>query len=105
LNAGGTSFNAAFDSTGQRMVGGGGRGAVRVLDIPTVPTPVPPWFLELAEAVAGTRLGARGNVELVSRRELEEVAQRLAQTSGGSFYERLGRWFLADPAQRATSPF
>ena len=69
------------------------------------PTPVPDWFLALAEAVAGTRLSARGNTELVSRRELEDVAQRLAPVSSGDFYERLGRWFLADPARRPMSPY
>jgi hypothetical protein len=61
--------------------------------------------MALAEAVAGTRLSALGNVELVSRGELDEVARRLASVSEGDFYERLGRWFLADPTQRPVSPF
>jgi hypothetical protein len=61
--------------------------------------------MALAEAVAGTRLSALGNAELVSRGELDEVARRLASVSEGDFYERLGRWFLADPTQRPVSPF
>ncbi len=105
LDAGGPGFSVCFDSTGRRMVSGTGGGIVRVWDVPPVPTPVPPWFLALTEAVAGIRLSVRGNVELVSRRELEVVAQRLAGVNEGDFYERLGQWFLADPAQRPGSPF
>ena len=77
----------------------------RVWDAPPAPTPVPPWFLALAEAVAGTRLSARGNIELVSRKEREEAVRQLVRVSDGDFYERLGRWFLADPSKRPESPF
>jgi hypothetical protein len=79
-----------------------GDGYVRVWDAPEVPNPVPPWFLALAEAVAGTRLSARGNVELVPRREIKDVAEQLERESGSDFYQRLGRWFLADPAEKAS---
>jgi WD40 repeat protein/serine/threonine protein kinase len=102
LDAGGAGF---FDSTGRRIVSGAYSGIVRVWDAPAAPTPVPPWFLALAEAVSGTRLSARGNTELVSHRELEEAAGQLARVSEGDFYGRLGRWFLADPSQRSLSPF
>ena len=94
-----------FDSTGWRIVSGAHSGVVRVRDVPPAPTPVPPWFLALAEAVSRTRLSARGNVELVSRRELEDVAQRLVRVNEGDFYERLGQWFLAEPSERSASPF
>jgi dipeptidyl aminopeptidase/acylaminoacyl peptidase len=98
-------FTACFDSTGGRVVSGSHRGIVRVWDAPPVPTPVPMWFIALAEAVAGTRLSALGNVELVSRQELDDAARRLAGVTKNDFYERLGRWFLADPMQRPVSPF
>jgi len=96
---------ACFDSTGRRIVSGAYSGTVRVWDAPPVPTPVPLWFVALTEAVAGTRMSALGNVELVSRRELDEAARRPVSVSEGDFYERLGRWFLADPTQRPVSPF
>jgi hypothetical protein len=70
-----------------------------------VPIPVPSWFLALAEAVASTRLSARGNVELVARPEIKDVAEQLARGSGNDFYQSLGRWFLADLAEREMSPF
>ena len=59
------------------------------------------WCLE----AAGLRLSERGNVELVPRHELDSVADRLAGKNADGFYARLGRWFLADPARRAASPF
>ena len=74
-------------------------------DVPEAPTPVPAWFPAFAEAVAGLRLTERGNVELVPRHEIETIAERLAAGNAGEFYERLGRWFLADPAQRTANPF
>jgi WD40 repeat protein len=104
LHTGGPGFNTCFDSTGRYIAGAYDR-IIRVRDAPPAPTPVPPWFLVLAEAVSGTRLSARGNTELVSRRELEDVARQLAPERAGGFYERLGRWFLAEPAQRPASPF
>lgn len=78
---------------------------LRVCDVPPVPTPVPSWFLALAEAVAGTRLSARGDPQFVSRRELEAVSRQLAGQGEGEFYGRVSRWFLSDPARRTMSPF
>ena len=105
LEGGVLGLTRCFDSTGQRMVTGGASGTIRVWDIPQVPTPVPFWFLDLAESVAGTRFSARGNPELISRGELEEKSQRLSGLHTGDFYERLGQWFLADPLHRSRSPF
>jgi hypothetical protein len=105
MAAGGLGFSVCFDSTGLRMVGGEANGIVRVREVPPAPTPVPPWFLAFAEALAGTRISDRGNVELVARQELEIVAQRLAGVNQGGFYERVAQWFFADSAQRPVSPF
>jgi len=105
MAAGGLGFSVCFDSTGLRMVAGEANGLVRVREVPPVPTPVPPWFLAFAEALAGTRISDRGNVELVARQDLEIVAQRLAGVNDGGFYERVAQWFFADPAQRPVSPF
>jgi hypothetical protein len=78
---------------------------VRVWDVPPVPAPVPAWFVEFAEVAAGIRLSERGNVELVPREELEKLSQTLVAKEQGEFYERLARWFLANPAERPVSPF
>ena len=66
---------------------------------------MPAWFPAFAEAVAGLRLSERGNVELVPRHEIETMAGRLTKENVDGFYERLGRWFLADPARREANPF
>jgi hypothetical protein len=66
---------------------------------------VPTWFPGFVEAVGGIRLSQRGNVELVSRYELEEITEKLAADGADNFYTRLARWFLADPKHRAASPF
>jgi len=94
-----------FDSTGERIATGADSGVMRVWDVPAPPIPVPTWFPAFAEAVAGTRLSALGNVELLSREELETARQQLAQMHADDFYARLARWLLADPAQRPARPF
>jgi hypothetical protein len=99
----GVVTDLSFDPAGQR-VAIAARGA-RVWDAPEAPTPVPAWFPAFAEAVAGLRLSERGNVELVPRHEISTGATHFAAEDEGGFYERLGRWFLADPAQHAPNPF
>jgi len=103
LNAGVLVTSACFDGTGQRIAIAAR--CARVWDVPEAPTPVPAWFPAFAEAVAGLRLSERGNTELVPRHEIETMAGRLEAGNAGDFYERVGRWFLADPARRSTSPF
>ena len=93
----------AFDPSGER-VALAGVGA-RVWTMPPAPVPVPEWFAAFAENVAGLRLDARGSAELVLWPALDQTAQRLPPEGAGEFYERLARWFLADPASRPPAPF
>ena len=87
------------------MVSGQANGIVGLWDKPPVPTPVPPWFLAFAEALVSTRFSDRGNVELVSRQELEIVAQRLAGISESDYYERVAKTFFVDAAHLPVTPF
>jgi hypothetical protein len=103
LDAGDWIQSACFDATGRRLVVGA-KGA-RVWEVPPAPTPAPAWFPVFAEAVAGVRLDDRGNSELVGRTELEQLAQGFPPEGTGGFYERLARWFLADPTKRPPNPF
>ena len=41
----------------------------------------------------------------ISRREPEHLNGLLAKATPGDFYERLGRWFVADPNDRLATPF
>ena len=94
--------DACFDSSGERIVAGGD--LVRIWEVPPVPTPVPTWLPPFAEAIAGVRLSPRGNLEIVSGAEYERTVQELKQKEGDQFYERICRWFLADPSQREPIP-
>jgi len=94
---------ACFDPTGRRVASGDR--VVRLWNLPAAPTPVPEWFLTFVDAVAGIRLSQRGNVEVVHRKAPEELMQRLPPEGSGDFYERIARWFLAEPGKRASSPF
>ena len=95
----------AFDPTGQCIAAGGKDGILRVWPIPSSPTPIPEWFLTFAETVAGIRLGARGQVELVPPREFEASVRDHKLRDKSEFYARLARWFLAQPADRERVPF
>jgi eukaryotic-like serine/threonine-protein kinase len=105
MSAGGHGFSVCFDSTGRRMVSGQANGIVGLWDKPPVPTPVPPWFLAFAEALVSTRLSDRGNVEFVSRQQLEIVARRLAGMNEGDYYDRVAKTFFVEPAYRPITPF
>jgi WD40 repeat protein len=104
LDGGGPGFTACFDRTGRRVVTGSSGSSVVIWNMPRARAPIPDWFLAFAESVAGESLGARENLALVSRQELEKTAQRLALVTNPNFYERLARWFLAEPSQRGVSP-
>ncbi len=105
LEGGGPGQGAVFDPAGQRVVAATFSGSIRVWDTPRISTPVPASFLALSDGIAGMRLSARGDVEIVSRGELDEAAKGTARVEKDGFYESLARWMLADPTLRTTSPY
>jgi hypothetical protein len=65
-------------------------------------------LLPLAEAVAGERLNKQGLLEQTKLNRGETLAQlrrRLSKEPDDDEWVIWGRWFLADPATRAPSPF
>jgi hypothetical protein len=103
LFARGVVADVCFDLTGQRLAAAT-QGA-RVWNFPETPTPVPAWFPDFAEAVAGLRLSERGSIELVPQSEFQQRAAQIAAKKGDGFYERLGRWFFMDSKDRPAHPF
>jgi len=82
-----------------------GADAIRLWDLPEAPVPAPTWFIQFAEAVSGLRRGLCGDLELAARREFQEILAQSTDPSADAFYLRLARWFIADPQERAASPF
>ncbi|MBI3868642.1 MAG: protein kinase [Verrucomicrobia bacterium] len=105
LKGDGLLAEACFDPTGRRVAAASHQGRARVWDAPPAPTPVPDWFLHLAGAAGGIRMGPLGNLELVPREELDACGRELKTRAANGFYENLARWFLTDPSQRRATPF
>ena len=98
-------MSACFDPTGQRIATGTLDQAARVWEVPPIPVPVPAWFIELAEGVAGVRLGTHGRVELIPAENVLEPMQRALGRTTDDFYDRVGRWFVTGLEVRAPDPF
>ncbi|HXP62661.1 MAG TPA: hypothetical protein VN829_19330, partial [Dongiaceae bacterium] len=84
----------SFDPLGQRLLTLGG--AAQLWDVLVAPAPVPPWFCDLVEAVAGTRLASDGQVLPVSPEVFEALRKRWAAPNQTDFYARWAHWFLND---------
>ena len=91
-------FGVSFDPINGRVIMGSKEGTLQIWDIPEAPIPVPEWFPEFAEALAGIRLGARGSVELVAHEELSRFAGQIA-SGERNFYERLAQRLLTPTAE------
>jgi hypothetical protein len=79
--------------------------AVRFWDVPLAPAPVAPWLADLGEALAGKRLNARGEMEVVGSEELQALRQQLTMEPGNDFYTRWARWFFVERMQETAPEF
>ncbi len=97
--------SACFDPTGQRIATATEDHVARVWEFPPVPESVPGWFLTFAEATAGIRLDAKGNVEMAPQEDWMEMSGQVRHGKDSGYYERVARWFLDDPITRPLDPF
>ncbi|HXP59123.1 MAG TPA: hypothetical protein VN829_01460 [Dongiaceae bacterium] len=67
---------------------------VRFWEVVRAPRPVPPWLADLAEALAGRRFNAQGDLEMLPAGRLQELKERLAQGTGTDYYSRWAHWFF-----------
>jgi hypothetical protein len=87
----------AFSPDGQRLLTFGGES--KLWDVIEAPTPVPGWFCELVEAVAGFRLAADGQGLPAGPEAIATLRERLSRSHGEDFYTRWAKWFLVDRMQ------
>ena len=72
--------------------------------MPIVRGDIPGWLPDLAEAVAGQRIDARGRIERVADSRLREIREELKTLPPNDEYGRIIRWFFADRSQRTLTP-
>jgi len=84
----------AFSLDGRRLLTFGGQ--PRLWDVVVAPTPVPAWFCDLVEAVAGSRLGPDGETLPASPQVIVTLRERLDAGKERDFYSRWAKWFLVD---------
>jgi WD40 repeat protein len=83
-----------FSPDGRRCLSIAGLDALRLWDVMESPAPVPGWFCEFVEAVAGRRCNERHDAEPVSHESLQTFRQRFADGRQTDFYSRYANWFL-----------
>jgi WD40 repeat protein len=71
------------------------------------PTGAPAWLADLAEAVAGVRIGQRDGFEDVPdcSARLEELKKSVSLLPQDDRWAQIGRWFLSEPAKRTVRPY
>ncbi len=94
-----------FSPDGRRCLRIAGSDALRLWDVMDSPVPVPLWFWEFVEAVAGRRCNEHHEVEPVSHESLQPFRQKVAQTRETDFYARYANWFLNERVKDPAPPF
>ena len=96
-----------FNPDGTRIMAVSGN-RLLLWDLPPVIEAPPEWLLPLAGAVAGRHLSERGVLEPPgedSAETLRKIREQLIRSETSDSWTKWGRWFLADRATRAISPF
>jgi WD40 repeat protein len=84
-----------FSPDGKQCLSIANSDVLQVWDVPQAPSPVPSWFCDLVEGVAGRRLDARGDWEPASAQGLEAIKKsQLANET--AFYANWARQFLVE---------
>ena len=89
LNLSSSWGHPILEQAGGRVIMGTTNGIIHVWNIPEAPVPVPEWFPRFAEALAGIRLGERGNIEFVREGELNRLTVEVSAKPPGTFYEEI----------------
>ena len=99
-------LSVQFSPDGRRLVATSWDGTVWGCDFVPPSARYPDWLLQLATAVCGQVLSARGVLECTNQAQaLACLRQTLKERLGGDDWLILGRWLLADRTTRTISPF
>jgi WD40 repeat protein/serine/threonine protein kinase len=96
--------SAEFSSDGQRVLTASMDGTARVWDVAVAPIPVPEWFVEWAESLAGRQFSPQGTDLAVQWAQTRQWRQKIDAQTDTNFFARLARWVQADVATRSISP-
>ncbi len=80
-------------------------GRLTMIDLPPSGHDAPEWLADLAEVVAKRRINRNGDSVAVAPSQMASVRASVEATPTGDSYARWGRWFMADPDTRASSPW
>jgi len=84
------------------VVAGGGK--VDVLEVKSVPVPVPDWVVSWVNALAGQQVDASGATSTLPMGEVLRIKERVFQSYADDYYTRLARWFFSDRSMRKPAP-
>jgi WD40 repeat protein len=96
--------SAQFSPDGHKLVTASADHSARVWELPLAEVPVPQWLPQLAEALAGQRVGPGGVLEPVSPVELLKVKRELSARTETDAHLQWARWFFGDREIRTISP-
>jgi WD40 repeat protein/serine/threonine protein kinase len=98
-------FSLEFTNNAKQLAIGMGDGKL-LWDLPEASDSAPLWLADLAEAVAGRRLGDRMQLTSVPVEDIFSVKSRIERNRDPMTdpYLRFAKWFFADKANRAISP-
>jgi len=78
--------------------------SVQLTEVPLLSNPPPAWLPDLAEALAGFRLGDSSDLAPVSPVELIHLRDRLVATNSAEQCHLWLKWFFADRTERPPGP-
>jgi hypothetical protein len=97
-----------FSPDMRRLLTGAFDGKIKIWDLACLrpPTPAPDWLPELAEGLAGKRIGENDAPQTVPGDSFPRVQDRLARIAMTNDYYRIwAKWMLQDRLKRPVKPF
>lgn len=99
---------AEFSPDGKRLLTASFDGTVKIWELTFLrpPVPVPGWLPELAESLAGKRIGTKDAPVSVPGDSVQRAKQSIAQArERDDYYGRWAKWMLEERLERPVKPF